>query len=1531
MTRSIRLITTFLLTLFVAAYLAAQTQGVDILLSKARSLEARGRTDLAAQNWKQVLLVDPKQTEALAGLARVAKQNGDTEEERGYLDRLRKISPNHPDILRIEKMHVLTQAEHNRLDEAGRLTMQHRPDEAMKIYKEVFAGEPPYGKWAEPYYQAEAASTGGREKAISQLRNLSRRDPSNEVYRLWLARVLSYNPKTRMEGLEMLESIHDPGSVEQARAEWRQALLWEKDNPAVLASVNAYLQRNPDQELQGIQKRLQEMQEHAAEEASKERGFQALRGKDMSTAEAKFEEVLRRSPNDANAVAGMAFVRLNQKRFAESVSYFEHARTLAPKRTDVREGYETAKFWLLMQQGATNLEHNDSEAAITAYQQALALHPGDEEAMLGIAEAEVHEKRLPDAEAQFQQVLNHSPNHPEAIAGLAFIRLDEKKFDDAVSLFDRARQLTPNRAAIEQGYKDAKYWSLLQHAAKAMDQNQPTEAMADYQQALVLRPGASDGLRGLGGAAERSGNYPQAIQAYRQLTVTNPADAQSWLGLLRAEVGAKDSKQLIDTAQHIPPSVKPQIETRSDYLSELALAYYSMKQPEEGDRMLRRAMDAAIQADTTEALNARLEVANALMEQGRGDRAMEVYEHTTKLHPDNMLAWQALVGAYARERNFRDAKTVVRSMPQAVYEAASRNAGFLNSLAAIYSADGDCREAEDFLNRSLNLDRAAGRQPAENTQLQLADIWLREDNNGKAREAYHEILAKDQNSVDAWRGYLTALHNERDDRSALAEVQRMPAAVRAHLEADASFLIFLAGSYSASGHYADTVHWLQQARGLYLSKNQTPPAELDVQLGWAMLNDRQSDPRLFLQKLRARKDLTERQRAAVNDIWSDWSLRAAQQAVQNKKPDQALIILADAQRDLPNDPRIYGAIASVYVHQHNYQKALAVYQSWGMNRAEAADYRAAAGTALAAHRNELVNFYLAQGLQRFPTDADLLEMKGKQDIAHGNYKEGQTYLKSALRASRNPASQRQSFIDPSTSERAIPPDAGTRPGRLGPATVQAGMPTTTMPAPACRQTTSYLMPKDLHLRLVSANYEEQAPVNQNGAQPNAPAAQDSSQPASTEQSGENQNSGTQTDPAPPTANPPSPNQNSADQNSTHAAANAPNPDNPASSEATPEKQQQIQDEIDVVENRNTPYAMIDDAASGRAGDPGIDRLIIEDGMVGGSVVGGNRVRLSTQAEGLYLFSGTPNGQSKHPFGTLPAGMIFRNQSVGGLTGDLQLSTGTFGLDFSATPHEFPVQNVIGGIRFRPLGGPVTFIAYRDSVKDSLLSYAGVRDPGTGIAWGGVVSNTGTLQLDHKSTHAGQYASVSFAYVTGTHVPSNWVGSGNAGLYFMVVKGLSVGLSLTGMHYNKNLSYFTLGQGGYFSPQQYGIASIPISWFSRHKRFEYEIRASLGAQYIQQDTSPFFPTRFNLPLPPQGVYTSATDVGPNYNFWLRLGYRLAPHLYFDTFATANNARNYATQTIGFSLKILARPLPTHTDLHVNSVPDWKGNQPFGIEP
>jgi Tfp pilus assembly protein PilF len=1465
----IRLHLLLLLGLLLPIGLMAQTvpsrqDSIGILLGKARSLEARGRVDLAAQNWKQILLVNPNQTEALAGLARIARENGSAEEERTYLDRLRKADPKDPEIAAIEKMHVITPDERRRLEEAGRLTMQHKPDEAMNIYHEILGDAPPPGKWAGPFYETEAASTGGRAKAIEQLRQLCARNPNNEVSRLWLALVLTYDAKTRMEGFRLLESIQDPGTVEQAREPWRQALLWEKENPAAQGSLEAYLRRYPDPDLQSYLTALQVKQEHAQEQADNEHGFQALQSKDLAAAEAKFQDVLRRSPNDANAIAGMGFVRLNQKRFSEALSLFERARTLAPQRADVREGYDNAKFWLTMEQGTTARQQNRPAAAIAAYQDALALRPANVEAMLGIAQAEVDEKSYAEAEGEFQQVLNASPNNSDALAGLGFLRLNQGKFAEAQNLLEKAHSIAPNRSDVDQGYRNAKFWGLMKQGATALDQNRLDAAVAAYRQALTSNPGSEDALLGLAHASERKGDYAQVIQCYTQVAAANPGDAQNWLALMRSQIQAKTPEAVIQTAQRIPVATRQQMEARSDYWSEMALAYYSVKQTSEGEDALRKALDIAGSSDNADGMNARLDLAGTLMNAGKTLRAIDIYRQAVQERPENSGAWDGLIGAFVRLRDYAQAKAAVRSMPQPAYDAATKNSGFLSAVAAIYSAQGQCGEAEDFLNRSISLDQAAGRQPPEGVQLQLADLWMREHNYERAGQEYREVLGKDGNSAEAWRGYVTALHDVQNDNNAVTESRRMPAPVSAQLQKDPNFLTLLASAEAGIGQKEQVVRLLQQARNVYEAQGQQSPFDLNVQLAWTMVDTSQheQDLRDLLSRTRARSDLTAKQRDTIDEIWSVWSIRKANQALSAKKPAQAITILTDAQRELPNDGRIPAALAAVYLRQHDWNKALNIYQAWKMASADAADYRSAAGAALSAHKDELADHFLREGLLLFPEDSELLRMTAKQDVVHGNYKDGEHYLKLALAASqKEEANPRPSKAQPSQGALEREDTAALS------ANVAASahpLTSSSTQAPACELTTGST-PSDLRIRPISARYTS-----------------DGNEPVHIEE--------------------------------VH----------------------QIQDEIDVVQNRNTPFMGAADLASGRTGDLGFDRLIIEDGATTDAYAINNEVRLGVEGHGVYLFSGTPTGTSNLRFGSLGQGVTFGEQTALGFAGEAQLSTESFGLAFGTSAQGFPVTNFTGGLRFRPADGPLTFMAERDSVKDSLLSYAGARDPGTGMVWGGVVSNTGSVQfkLDPSAkgqyTHIGGYVSASGGFIQGQNVANNWEVSGNAGVYAQIVKGLTVGGNVAGMHYDKNLQYFSLGQGGYFSPQEFGLVSIPISWFSRHKGFEYQIRASGGVQYLSLDSSPFYPTSAGAGLVNQGFYSSSTHTGPAYDAAVRLGYHIAPHVYFETFATANNARNYATQAVGFSIKFLIRPLPTDTDLHPKSIPDWKGNQPFAIQ-
>ncbi|MGH9587468.1 MAG: cellulose synthase subunit BcsC-related outer membrane protein, partial [Acidobacteriaceae bacterium] len=1057
---------------------------------------------------------------------------------------------------------------------------------------------------------------------------------------------------------------------------------------------------------------------------------------------------------------------------------------------------------------------------------------------------------------------------------LGFVRLNQGRFNEAQSFFARVQKLDPTRKDVSMGYRNARFWGVM-HKAAALNQQSPKAAGAEYQKAVLLNPNDKDALLGLADARMRAGDYSGAAKTYDRLAASYPDDSSVWLELIRAQLSEQNPQAALATAQRIPATVKFKLESGSEYFSEMALAYFSTNQVAACDQALRLASKLARHSDNRDALGMRMQLAGKLMAQGKAGRAIEIYIQATQSNPDDPNSWQALIGAYVRQSDFVDAATALRSMPQKPYEAALKNAGFLNSAALVYSAQGQCSRAEDFLNRSFALARATGRQPDESAQLQQADIWMRQHSYTQAQSLYRGIIANHATSAPAWRGYLVALHQSHADRRLATEIPHIPASVRAQLETDPSFLILEASAYSTIGSNQEALPLLEKARAQYASQYKRPPLNLDIQTAWTMLAVSPNEPGLqnLLHSAKSRAGLTLKQRGAIEELWTAWSVRRAKLTLE-AKPQVAYSILVDAARVYPRSRDIRVALASLYLKRNDKQGALDVFQSWGMANAQAADYRMAAGAALSAHKNELADQFLQRGLARFPNDAGLLHMTARREIARGNYNEGEQELRSALVALRE-----QGTAEPDTRA------------------------------------------------LVAINTENAAALSNADVDADAAArSSNSAQPCRTEQP-QTADSGHIRPISLTFVVPQDQNSNAQTQSS-----------QPLSPQAQAQKQleeQQMEDEVEAVKNRNTPVMTLGGVGVGRVGDAGIDRLVILDSSFGAAYTISNTVRLSVQGDGVFAYSGTPDGSSKLQFGTLPAYALFGEQSKTGYGGLVQLSTNTFGVAFGTSPQGFAVHNFIGGVRYRPLNSWFTFIAVRDSVKDSLLSYAGSRDPGTGIRWGGVVSNTGTVKFDSVPVNGsvykrfGIYGSGSYSFLQGLHVPNNWSASANAGLYWQMAPGLTLGVNASGMHYNRNLKYFSFGQGGYFSPQQYYLASIPISWYSRHPRFEYEIKFSGGLQYLHESSSLLYPVLPGTAPVTQSVYGSDTTTAPNYDLKLRFGYRVTPHFYLESFATANNAQNYYQQSAGFSLKFIFDRIPTRTDLRVNSVPDWTGKQPFEI--
>ncbi|PYD72418.1 cellulose biosynthesis protein BcsC [Novacetimonas hansenii] len=201
----------------------------------------------------------------------------------------------------------------------------------------------------------------------------------------------------------------------------------------------------------------------------------------------------------------------------------------------------------------------------------------------------------------------------------------------------------------------------------------------------------------------------------------------------------------------------------------------------------------------------------------------------------------------------------------------------------------------------------------------------------------------------------------------------------------------------------------------------------------------------------------------------------------------------------------------------------------------------------------------------------------------------------------------------------------------------------------------------------------------------------------------------------------------------------------------------------------------------------------------------------------------------------------------GVAPDVRFANNWVSADVGASPLGFTLPNVIGGVEFAPRVGPVTFrvSGERRSITNSVLSYGGMTDALTGKKWGGVVTNHFHGQVEATLGNTIVYGGGGYAIQTGHHVQSNTEVEGGLGANTLVYRNrkheVRVGVNLTYFGYKHNEDFYTYGQGGYFSPQSYFAATVPVRYSGHSGLFDWDVTGSIGYQLFHEHSSAFFPT------------------------------------------------------------------------------------------
>jgi tetratricopeptide (TPR) repeat protein len=716
-----------------SAYAQKGGDAEKVLVEKAKALEARGRPDIAVQVWQQILLSDPNNAQALEGVARDYRLSGNSAASDQALDKLRKINPGNPNINSIQGL-TQNKTRDARLSQAGALSKAGNPEGAMRIYREYYGDHPPDGDIALAYYETLYATANGKQQAIAAMRAAAARNPGDPRFIVTLGRMLTYSAPTRPEGIRILREHQDNVDAQNAL---RQALVWDADNPASAAELREYLKtHNSDSDLQKRleqnEAKLKEMNSGIARTPEEKAAFAALNAHKLTEAESRFQTLLEKDPTNARAAAGMGFLRMQQKNFADAISYLVQAEQNGFRDRSVIEGLATSRFWYTMSEASLSMDVNKLDVAAEKYRAALEMRPRSPEALSGLAGVYSKNQQYNDAATVYQQILRIQPGSPDAWRGLFLSTARAHDNRQALNLLQRMP------AGIHANLnRDPEFLQTLAGLYQAEGRDGDAQKTLALALSLPFPDNGSDLKAGTrlqyAGILMQAKRYDQAAELYKQIINDDTSSLPAWMGLVTAEHQLQRDNEAIGYVEKMPPDTYQSALNDAGFLSMLGSMYAQSNQFEIAQTLLERA--AKLQSPP--ALGVEIQLASIYLQRNDTTRAYDLYHQILEAHPDNLDAWRGLIGTLQLTHRDKEALEEIRLIPADIRRQLEADVQFQQSEASLYANAGDTTTAIALFNSIQRHYAAIRQQPPADVEIQSAYLLYNSFND---RELYNTLM-----------------------------------------------------------------------------------------------------------------------------------------------------------------------------------------------------------------------------------------------------------------------------------------------------------------------------------------------------------------------------------------------------------------------------------------------------------------------------------------------------------------------------------------------------------------------------------------------------------------------------------------------------------------------------------------------------------------------------------------------------------------------------------------------------------------------
>ena len=457
---------------------------------------------------------------------------------------------------------------------------------------------------------------------------------------------------------------------------------------------------------------------------------------------AAFDKVLALRPHDRNANLEKAYIRINQKKYAEARTEIEAAKKLAPgsllvtygealldysegKNKEARDALQRIlksapnHMPSVLLAGAVELNLDSPQSAQMHLRKYLEVEPNNVYARKLMAQAMLKNGQPLDASTTLAPALNDTRD-PQLLALAGESYMQARDFGKAIAYLEKAAQLAPEVAALHTSLGMAR-----------LQQGDAAKGIAELERATELDPKSDRALTALVQAEVGLKHYDKAAAAVAKLETLKPNDPQTY-NLKATVLLSKGDVPAARTAFEKALQIQPTFFAAATNLAKLDMIE---KKPDAA----RKRFEAILEKDKKNfgAMGALAELA---MLGGRPEEATTWLEKAQAENPDAIAPVLKLGSHYLATKQEKKALTLARK-----FQAANAsNPELLDLLGQAQLANDDGQGALDSYSKLVNIVPKSAL-----AQMRLAEAQGKLKNDAGAAESLKRASALQPNLLQA--------------------------------------------------------------------------------------------------------------------------------------------------------------------------------------------------------------------------------------------------------------------------------------------------------------------------------------------------------------------------------------------------------------------------------------------------------------------------------------------------------------------------------------------------------------------------------------------------------------------------------------------------------------------------------------------------------------------------------------------------------------------------------------------------------------